>query len=849
AARGTDDNARQAVRHLADAPPVRHMDLRRMPAMLAHVARTYDRLSGMSVVGTDGRTVWRSDGGPPLDVSDRAWFRRALAGEPAVRESVAAGKATGRPVVVYAAPVRDADDGTVVGVVSVGVELSKLTGQLAPARIGSTGACVLVDESAHVLAHPDAARVARFGELADLPPVRDARDGSPGNRAGGRAARFDDGAGTRWIGYAVPVGNGWTAVGMREEAEVVGLTRRSFGLTAVVAALAVAAAALATWLAVGRWLRPVSALTRAAERLSRGQWGCTVPETGSGELLVLAQAFNRMSRELADAYHTVERRVERAEQRFRDIVHHAIMGIYQTSPQGHYLTANPALARIYGYDSPAELVAALTDIAAQLYVEAGKREEFRAAIERDGSVVDFRARVRRRDGTVRWVSENARVVRDAAGAVVCYEGTVQDITDRLAAEAALAESERFSRSTVDALSARIAILDERGEVISTNRAWRQAGSGGAAEDAGHGGEAPADRAAGSPLIGAAVGTDYLKNCEGVRGLVGLFASQFVGGVHAVLAGHRRRFVVEYGYGPKDDREGGGGRRWFAAHVTRFAGDGPVRVVVAHEDVTERRKAEERLRHDALHDGLTGLPNRAHFEQRVAASLARARAEPDYGFAVLFLDLDRFKVINDSLGHAAGDRLLVVVAERLAGCLRSSDLLAPAADREAARDAAEPAGFMGRLGGDEFTILLDAVRHPDDARRVADRVLAALARPIDFDGTEIVTAASIGIAFGHPAYESPKDLLRDADAAMYRAKQAGRGRHALFDASMREAAVHRLRLETDLRRALDRGELLLVYQPVVCLQTREVAGVEALIRWRHADRGMISPAEFIPAAEE
>jgi predicted signal transduction protein with EAL and GGDEF domain len=222
---------------------------------------------------------------------------------------------------------------------------------------------------------------------------------------------------------------------------------------------------------------------------------------------------------------------------------------------------------------------------------------------------------------------------------------------------------------------------------------------------------------------------------------------------------------------------------------------------------------------------------------------------------VFLDLDRFKVINDSLGHAAGDRLLIEVSRRLQTSLRDYDAVSrdvaesqAAAPPVASAERGEEANAVARLGGDEFTILLDGLRAPADAVRVAERIQADLARPIDFEGHELVTSASIGIILGNSQYEAAKDLLRDADAAMYRAKQAGRARHVVFDASMHAEAVERLRTEGALRRALGRHELVLHYQPIVDLTSGALVGFEALARWRRDGR-LVPPAEFIPVAED
>ena len=256
-----------------------------------------------------------------------------------------------------------------------------------------------------------------------------------------------------------------------------------------------------------------------------------------------------------------------------------------------------------------------------------------------------------------------------------------------------------------------------------------------------------------------------------------------------------------------------------------------------------KRAGERMAHQALHDALTGLPNRTLFQDRVGRCLARARRDGGYRFAVLFLDLDRFKVVNDSLGHAAGDKLLTAVAARLAECVREADGVARVGGGDGRAER-----VVARMGGDEFTVLLDGLGEPGDAARVAERILAAVGRPVEFEGHEIATSASIGVVIGGPDYGSHEDVLRDADAAMYEAKARGKNRYAIFDEAVHATAVARLRLESDLRRAIERGELVLHYQPIVSLRTRDVVGLEALVRWRRDGR-LVSPADFIPVAEE
>lgn len=248
------------------------------------------------------------------------------------------------------------------------------------------------------------------------------------------------------------------------------------------------------------------------------------------------------------------------------------------------------------------------------------------------------------------------------------------------------------------------------------------------------------------------------------------------------------------------------------------------------ELLERKNAEEKLVYNVLHDPLTNLPNRVLFMNRLQNAMERAKRHRDYKFAVLYLDLDRFKVVNDSLGHNIGDLLLIESAKRIAVCLRGEDTVA-------------------RLGGDEFVILLEDVKDPMDATRVADRIQDDLALPCDLNGHKVFVSVSIGIILSEARYEQPGDILRDADIAMYRAKGQGRGRYEMFHAAMLAHAKTRLKLESELRKALERQEFIIHYQPIIELGTSQIVGFEALARWQHPTRGLVAPAEFIPTAEE
>ena len=255
-----------------------------------------------------------------------------------------------------------------------------------------------------------------------------------------------------------------------------------------------------------------------------------------------------------------------------------------------------------------------------------------------------------------------------------------------------------------------------------------------------------------------------------------------------------------------------------------------RLILQAQDITARREAETQLQHIAYHDSLTSLANRIRFGSCLALAIERCRVDPRQRFAVMYLDFDRFKLINDTLGHSAGDRFLTIVAQRI-------------------RQQVRPVDTVGRLGGDEFAILVEQLAEDGDVLPMAERLQKSLAQPYNLDGTEVNSSASIGITFSSIGYESPGDVLRDADIAMYRAKAAGRARVALFDASLRAQLAAQVNLERDLRRAIANTQLSLAYQPIYKLSTGRIDSFEALVRWNHPDLGPVSPSTFVPIAEE
>jgi diguanylate cyclase (GGDEF)-like protein len=273
-----------------------------------------------------------------------------------------------------------------------------------------------------------------------------------------------------------------------------------------------------------------------------------------------------------------------------------------------------------------------------------------------------------------------------------------------------------------------------------------------------------------------------------------------------------RWVISQGLGAVDE----------TGRLYRMAG--------SQTDITHRKLAEKKLVHNALHDALTGLPNRTLFMSHLEEAIKRAKADETHHFAVLFLDLDRFKLINDSLGHLAGDQLLVTVANRLKGKVRDSDTVA-------------------RFGGDEFAILLDGVNNIEEVTAIANRIQKQLSQPINLSGDKVYTSASIGIALSDIGYDWPQDILRDADTTLYRAKALGRRRYEIFEMGMRTQAAAAWQLETELRQALENEEFVLYYQPIISTFSGQISGFEALLRWQHPEKGLIGPAEFIALAEE
>lgn len=415
--------------------------------------------------------------------------------------------------------------------------------------------------------------------------------------------------------------------------------------------------------------------------------------------------------------------------------------------------------------------------------------------------VVFQNRNYTKDGSVVHCEWYNSALLDESGKLVSVMSIALDVTERKRADENIRQLGRYNRSLIEANLDGLMMLSPAGEITDANPAME--GMTGLSRER---------------LVGTEA-TQYFTDREAAAEAIRL-------GFHHGSVRSRPLEILH--------RDGRTTPVVYNASVYRDATGDIIGLLGAARDITERKALEDRLAHQAFHDALTGLPNRALFMDRVEHALARAARQGGL-VAVLYLDLDGFKHVNDSLGHERGDELLVAVAGRLGATLRDEDTFA-------------------RLGGDEFTVLLEEVAEASYAIRVAERIITALQAPFTLQGREVFVGTSVGIVLGAPDSSSPVSLLRDADMAMYRAKQAGKGRCEVFDKTMNELASRRLDLESELRRALDREEFVLHYQPIVDLihhegATGRLVGMEALVRWNHPTQGLVSPCDFIPLAEE
>ncbi len=480
-----------------------------------------------------------------------------------------------------------------------------------------------------------------------------------------------------------------------------------------------------------------------------------------------------------------------------DTIPHAV---FWKNRDSVYLGCNQYMAQIAGFPVPEKIIG-LTD-----HDMPWKSEETELFLDCDRRIMttgvgEFHIveTLKQADGKQLLLHTNKIPLRGSTGEIVGVLGTFEDVTERKQAEIDLYDSEFKLRTLLESMSEGLIKTDES-EVIEfvNDRICEMTGF------------------SRNELIGK---TTYdITRDEETRQLIKKINVQRLQGISGqyeinlkTKSGENLWVIV--GGAPIINVEG---------KITGTMG--------IFTDITVRKRAEEQLIYDAFHDNLTGLANRNLFMDHLQLTIERGRREIGDLFAVLFLDFDRFKIVNDSLGHTKGDKLLTLISERLKTFTRTGDVVA-------------------RMGGDEFTILFTALDEPENAMQIAERILEELQSPFDLDSNEVFITASIGIALSTAGYNKAEDMLRDADIAMYRAKAKGKAQYQVFDQKMHKNAMTQLQLETEMRQGFERGEFCLYYQPIFNLKANSLAGFEALLRWNHPERGLVSPGEFIPAAEE
>ena len=518
-----------------------------------------------------------------------------------------------------------------------------------------------------------------------------------------------------------------------------------------------------------------------------------------GELLARLDAFLRLRRYSEDAFRESARL-------FHATFDIAPVGIVHIGLDGKILLANQRWCRMTGY-TEGELSSLMAQHLLAPDEEYSIPSNLKFLSEADPSATHYYdKRYRRKDGSIFWGAVAICLLRGADQQPKHLIAAVEDITERKQMEQALRESERFIRSTLDALTKHICVIDEEGRILAVNKAWREF----ALEN-------------GAPPDTVWENANYLAVCDRATGIGADEAHTFAAGIRAVGRGEQKEFSIEYTcHSPVE-------KRWFIARVTRFPEDGPTRLVIAHYNVTRNKVTEQHLAYLAHYDSLTGLPNRELLRDRLHQAIGHADRYK-HSVWVVSVDIDHFKRVNDTIGLKGGDTVLELLARRLRASLREADTLA-------------------RFEGDEFVMVLPGEAGESMVSSSLQRIVTAVSQSLVVDENEFFLSCSAGVAVYPNDGSEPEKLIEHADTAMHRAKELGRNNYQFYTPSMNESTLERLRMERHLRHALEHDEFALHYQPQVDLRTGCIVGMEALLRWRHPERGLVPPNEFIGLAEE
>ncbi|WP_159786709.1 bifunctional diguanylate cyclase/phosphodiesterase [Sodalinema gerasimenkoae] len=769
-------------------------------------------------VDHDGRPVELERVTPGFDPRERPWYQAAMTAGTSTWGEIFPYHAYTLLAIPMATPIYD-DNGSLIGVFGNNFFLDQISDFLSDLKVSQTGQTYIIERNGNLVASSTLSEpftvedgvTYRLNSLDSGDPVLDASaellsDRYPEldtiqapvqldfsyeqERYFVQVSPFQDEFGLDWLIVVIMPESDFMA-------QINANTRNS-----ILLCLAALGVAIVSGLLTSRWImRSVIPLMKASSAIAKGELSQAIKPGRLRELAILAKTFNHMSQRLQRSFaalNTAHQNLQESEEKFRYFAENsdAVLWIFDRF-QRRFIYVSPACCDVWGCEE-SRLLSQSSHLLRRLLPEDRKEllNALRQIEQTHTLVIDYR--IVEADGSVCWVRDHVFLLENGQGDTPWLGGIAEDITERKNVEQALTQSEAQYRLLAENMSDLVCLHDPKGAYLYVSSSVQS-------------------------LLGyqpaSLIGWNHFELIHpDDRDRIHHEARQLKDGIALPLTYRIRKRVGDY--------------RWFET-VARgiFNSDGDIiQLQTTSRDVTEKMRLQRQLEHDAFHDTLTGLPNRNLLMERLNFAIERIHHDKHYQFAVLFLDLDHFKIINDSLGHLAGDEVLIDVAQRLQRIIRSIDLVA-------------------RLGGDEFVILVEKITGLHEVVELVERLFEQFKSPFTIGHQQTLIRVSIGIVVGTIRYDKAIDLIRDADTAMYRAKEKGRSCYEVFDPTMHIQALARLELETDLRRAIEGNELFICYQPITQFQTHQLRSFEALIRWQHPERGVVSPTEFIPVAEE